>query len=305
MKLKPQPRPQRRALSRQTQRPRGRGATRPRGRGARRPGVPLRQRLAGWLPSLRRVLAVLGAASAAVLLIAALNGPWLRVTDVAWAGHHFTDGSDLARVLEGQRGASVLAVDTRALRERIERLPAVAEVTVSASLPGRLSATVVEREAAFVWNTSAARLLGSADGMLFAAVPTEGPLPAGAEALPRIDDDRAMARLMRPGDRIPEGLLRTALRLGELDPAALGSAARSITVHLDDEFGFGIVSDEPGWRIAFGAYGADPGDTAADAAARVDDQVAAVRTLFATRSEAEIGWVDARNPGKVYFRAKG
>jgi hypothetical protein len=30
-----------------------------------------------------------------------------------------------------------------------------------------------------------------------------------------------------------------------------------------------------------------------------------VRTLFSQEAEDGIGWVDARNPGKVYFRAKG
>jgi hypothetical protein len=52
-------------------------------------------------------------------------------------------------------------------------------------------------------------------------------------------------------------------------------------------------------------YGLDPRETAAEADARLERQVTAVRTLFASRPEAEIGWVDVRNPGKVYFRAKG
>jgi len=76
-------------------------------------------------------------------------------------------------------------------------------------------------------------------------------------------------------------------------------------VRLDDEFGLGLVAAEPGWEMAFGVYGTDPNETARDAAARLERQVTAVRTLFASRPEAEIGWVDARNPGKVYFRAKG
>jgi hypothetical protein len=76
-------------------------------------------------------------------------------------------------------------------------------------------------------------------------------------------------------------------------------------VRLDDEFGFGLVAAEPGWEMALGVYGMDPNETASDATARLDRQVTAVRTLFATRSEIEIGWVDARNPGKVYFRDKG
>ncbi len=114
-----------------------------------------------------------------------------------------------------------------------------------------------------------------------------------------------LSRLIRAGDRIPEALLRTALRLASLDPAALGSNAERLGVRLDDEFGLGLVAAEPGWEMAFGVYGTDPDETAGDAAARLERQVTAVRTLFATRVEADIGWVDARNPGKVYFRAKG
>ena len=76
-------------------------------------------------------------------------------------------------------------------------------------------------------------------------------------------------------------------------------------MRLDDEFGFGLVSSDPAWEMALGVYGTDPAETPADAAARLERQITAVRTLFATRTETEIGWVDARNPGKVYFRAKG
>lgn len=306
MKLRRQPRPQPRRVPRATRGARsGRTGATPRGRQARRPGVPLRRRIGGRLPSIRRLLAGLGAAAAAASLVALLAGPWLRVTDVTWAGEQFTTQRDLERVLDRQRGTSLLAVDTRSLRERLERLPAVAQATVSASLPGRLEVTIVEREATFVWETSSARLLGSADGSLFAAIARDATLDADLAALPRVADQRAMARLMTAGDAIPEALLRTALRLASLDPATLGSRAEQLSVRLDDEFGFGLVAVDPGWEMAFGVYGMDPNETAGEAAARLERQVTAVRTLFATRIETEIGWVDARNPGKVYFRAKG
>ena len=306
MKLKRQPSPPQRRAPRTTRGARAAksGAT-PRGRQARRPGIPLRRRIGRRMPSIRRLLAGLGAAAAAAGLVALVGGPWLRVTDVTWAGEQFTAQRDLERVLERQRGTSLLAVDTRALRERLERLPAVAEATVTASLPGHLQVSIVEREAAFVWETSSAQLLGAADGTLFAALAPDATLDADAAALPRVSDERAMARLMRAGDRIPEALLRTALRLASLDPAALGSNAERLGVRIDDEFGLGLVAAYPGWEMAFGVYGTDPNETARDAAARLERQVTAVRTLFASRAEAEIGWVDARNPGKVYFRAKG
>jgi hypothetical protein len=107
------------------------------------------------------------------------------------------------------------------------------------------------------------------------------------------------------GDRIAAAVLATTMRVVAIDPAALGSAAGGLAVRLDDEFGFRLVSEEAGWEVALGVYGTDPRETEAEAAARLDRQVTAVRTLFASRPEADIRWVDVRNPGKVYFRAKG
>jgi cell division septal protein FtsQ len=300
--LKPQPRVRAggaRGAKRPSARPRGRG------RGARRPGTPLRRRLAGRLPSLRRVLAGVGAVACAAGLIALVMGPWLRVTEVTWAGERFTPSRDLERVLDRQRGVSLMALDTGALRDQLARLPAVADAAVTTSLPGRVEVAIIEREAAFVWETASARLLGSSDGILFAALRRGDSIGPELADLPLISDRRGMARLMTTGDRIPSAQLSTALRLAGLDPAALGSRATAVSVRIDDEFGFGLASSDPGWEMALGAYGMDPGETSAEAAARLERQITAVRTLFATRAEAEIGWVDARNPGKVYFRAKG
>lgn len=257
------------------------------------------------MPTLARAGAVLGAIAATGALVALLNGPWLRVTEVAFAGQQYTAASELERVLSEQRGTSVLAVDTAAIRSRLERLPAVGEVTVHATLLGRVEATVVERDAAFVWETASGRFLGADDGTIFAVVGDDEALPAEVEPLPLIRDERFVARLITVGDVIPGGVVGTALRLVEIDPAALGSAAGALSLRLDDEYGFRLVSTAPEWQVALGPYGLDPTETDAEAATRLDAQVAAVRTLFATRAEAEIGWVDVRNPGKVYFRAKG
>lgn len=307
MRLRPQRKPQRRVTpargtgkGRVSARLRGRG-----GRGARRPGVPLRQRLAGRLPSLRRLVTGLAAAAAVAAFVALTSGPWLRVTEVTWAGEHFTASRDLARLLDRHEGTSLLALDTGAIRARVEALPAVASASVTATLPGRLEVAIDEREVAFVWDTTSARLLGANDGTFVAALPADEALPATLAPLPRIVDSRSSSRLMAAGDRIPDTVRRTAMHLAQLDPAALGSVAEQFSVRIDDEFGFGLVSATPGWEMAFGVYGLDPHETAAEAAARLERQVTAVRTLFATRPEASIGWVDARNPGKVYFRAKG
>lgn len=304
MKLKEQPKVTR-GGHRPSRQARSRAGTRARGRGARRPGVPLRRRLSGRLPSIRRVLAGTGALALAALLVALVNGPWLRVTEVAYAGQRWTSASSLDEILGQQRGRSLLALDTRALGDRIERMPAVAEATVTASILGRVEAHLVERQAAFLWETSSGRFLGAADGTIFAGDRLDGELGADLVGLPRITDERFAARLITVGDTIRPALLRIAMRLAELDPATLGSTAAATTLRVDDEFGFRLLAADPGWEMAFGVYGLDPNETPEQADARLERQVTAVRTLFASEEEAGIGWVDVRNPGKVYFRAKG
>ena len=306
MKLKPQPKPKpTRAPRSKVRRGAVKRGARQRGGQARRPGVPLRRRLSRRLPSLRRVLAGLGAVAGAAVLVALVNGPWLRVSQVAWAGEHYTDPADLAAVLESERGASLLAIDTRALRERLERIPSVAEADVRASLTGSVEARVVEREAAFVWETTSARFIGADDGTIFAGTALDAEADPALAGLPHVSDARFAARLITVGDVIPEALLHTALRVAGIDPAALGSTASGFAIALDDEYGFQLVSTEPAWQMALGIYGLDPRETTAEADARLERQITAVRTLFATEAEAGIGWVDVRNPGKVYFRAKG
>jgi len=305
MKLKPQPR----APRRPARTARGRGATRvgprPRRRGAQRPGVPLRQRFAGRLPSIRRLLAAVAAAAAVAGMVALVNGPWLRVRAVSWDGGSYTRASDVEAVLDGARGRGILAVDTRALSQRLEALPSVAEAVVTASLTGELRAAVVEPAAVVVWETSRGRFLASADGTVFGALPADAAIPDGLADVATVRDERASARRLTVGDVVPGAVLEIALRVVAIDPAALGSVATGLAVRIDDEFGFRLVSDAAGWEVALGVYGTDPRESSAEAAARLERQITAVRTLFASRPEADIGWVDVRNPGKVYFRAKG
>ncbi len=311
MKLKPQPRRQPKPPVRAGRgRAAGKGARRVTGartgsRQARRPGVPVRRRLAGRLPSLRRVLTALGAMATAAAMVALLLGPWLRVSEVTFAGERYTPPERLTEVLQAVGGRSLLAVDSRALADRLERIPSVARAVVTTSITGEVAASVEERAVAFVWDTSSARFLGAPDGTIFAALPPGDALPAELAAAPRVTDARFAARLVSVGDRIADGVLDAAMRLAAVDPAALGSSATALDVRVDDEYGFRLVAADPGWEVALGVYGVDPRETEAAATARMERQVTAIRTLFAQHPEGEIGWVDVRNPGKVYFRAKG
>ena len=245
----------------------------------------------------------MGAAAAVAGLVAALNGPWFRVTGVDWTGAAHTTDRELAGVLETHQGVSLLAVDTGALAHDLEALPSVETARVTADLTGAIHAAITEPAVAFVWETDSTRFLGAADGTLFAAMESDPP-DDGSSVAPRIADGRSAGRRLAVGDRIPAPLLAAALRVHEIDPLALGSVANELAVELDDEFGFRLVATSPGWELALGVYGVDPTETEADAAARMERQVTAVRTLFAARPETNIGWVDVRNPGKVYFRAK-
>jgi hypothetical protein len=267
--------------------------------------VPLRQRFAGRLPSIRRLLAAVAAAAAVAGMVALVNGPWLRVRAVSWDGGTYTPASDVEAVLEDARGQGILAVDTRELSRQLEALPSVAEADVTASLTGELQAAVVEPAAVVLWETSHGRFLASGDGTVFGALPADAVLPDGLADVATVRDERASAQRMAVGDVVPAAVLEIALRVVAIDPAALGSEATGLAVRVDDEFGFRLVSDESGWEVALGVYGTNPRESSAEAAARLDRQVTAVRTLFASRPEADIGWVDVRNPGKVYFRAKG
>jgi hypothetical protein len=308
MKLKPQSRSRPAARGsgtrggRRAVRP---GAARAGGRMARRPGVPIRARIGRRPPPLGRVLAFLGAAAGTAAIVALVVGPWLRVAEVDWRGGRYTSDAQLAEALEPQRGRPVLAVDTAAVRSRLEALPSVVRADVTASLAGSVTASIVEPEPAFVWQTQRAALLADASGLVFAALPLDAELSDVLSTVPRVVDERFDARVLTTGDRLPVSLLRTAVALTEVDPAALGSDGNRFSVRIDDDYGFVLVSRRPAWEAAFGIFGLDPRETAAEASARLARQVTAVRTLFATRAENKIGWVDVRNPGKVYFRAKG
>lgn len=252
-----------------------------------------------------RLLAVLLAAACAGSLLFLVNGPWLRVSSVAWAGVRYTSDDRLTRVLDPVRGTSLLGLDTGALARQLEALPAISSARVETRFPDGVAVAVVEKTPAFVWRTSAVQLVVAADGTVFGEVALTASLPAELARLPFVDDQRAGSHNYSIGDRIPPDDMDTALRLDALDPAALGSTATGLSVRIDDTCGYSLrPRPDGGWQAVFGSYALQEGDMSA-IAARVTDQVAAVRTLFAAHRENTVGWVDARNPGKVYWRPNG
>ena len=233
-----------------------------------------------------------------------LNGPWLRVERIAFAGQRLTSEQQLSDATAPLRGSSLLSLDSDQVVDQLRALPAVADARVEARLLDAVQVTVTEKQPAFVWRTPTARLIGARDGTLLAAKPVDGALPAGLQQLPLVDDRRQLPAALGVGDVVAPGLVDTALRLVRIDPVRLGSSATRLSLRIDAEHGFLLVSSKPAWQIAFGLYGLDPTEDQPQDG-RIEQQVAAVRTLFAAHPEASVSWVDARNPGKVYFRAKG
>ena len=281
---------------------RGTGARRRPSAHARRSGPPLRRRIRRALPAPGRIAAGLLTAVLVGGLLALINGPWLRVDRVAWAGERYTPGAQLQRVLASLEGTALLTVDATAVAAQLQQLPAVSRATVEAVLPNTVRVRIVEKEAAFVWQTSAVRLIGEADGTLIGQVALTAEMPADMAALPLIDDRRLESRNIIVGDRINASMLAAAIRLSKVPPAALGSTATDLDLRLTDDDGFLLVSSAPAWLADFGLYPDADASQAATLDELIDAQVAAVRTLFSFEAEATIGWVDARDPRRVYWR---
>lgn len=269
---------------------------------ARRPGAPLRRRVKRALPAPGRIAA--GVLTAILIggLLALVNGPWLRVGRVAWAGERFTADTQLQRALASLDGTALLTFDAAAVAAKLQRLPAVSRATVEAVLPDAVRVHIVEKVPTFVWQTSAVRLVGVGDGTLIAQLALEADLPADLAALPLVDDRRIGSRRLIVGDRVDASTLAAGLRLSEVEAGALGSTAVDLKVRLTDNDGFLLVSAQPSWEADFGLYpDADFGQPGA-LEERVEAQVTAVRTLFSFEGEQKISWVDARDPRRVYWR---
>ncbi|HEX9634597.1 MAG TPA: FtsQ-type POTRA domain-containing protein [Candidatus Limnocylindria bacterium] len=279
-------------------------ALRPRKRSAghaRRSKPALARRVGRRLPARGRILALVAFALLLAAGVTLVNGPWLRVERLAHAGERYTPAATLDKVLAAYRGLPLLAVDSRDIVARLRSLPAVASAEVSAVLPDELRVTIAEKQPAFTWVTSTLRLVGATDGTLIGELPPDAEVPADLADLPAIDDQRRRSRGLIMGDVIPADELSMALRLLEVEPALLGSASSGLSLRIDTEYGFVLVSAQPAWQAALGFYGLDPAGDEVAAETRFDQQAAAIRTLFASQPETSVRWVDARNPGRVYW----
>ncbi|HEX2194756.1 MAG TPA: FtsQ-type POTRA domain-containing protein, partial [Candidatus Limnocylindria bacterium] len=234
-------------------------------------------------------------------LVTLVNGPWLRVARVTHAGERFTAPAAVEALLAEYVGRPLLSLASEEVSSRLAELPTVAEARVRPQLPDALGVEILEKQPAATWLTTGARLVLAADGTVIGSMARNAPVPGELARLMAVYDQRTENHGLRVGEAVAPAEMHAARRLHGLDPALLGSRAGDLSLRIDPEYGFVLVSDEPRWRAALGFYQAIPGDTAQAADARLEAQVAAVRTLFSQRREASVSWVDARNPGKVYW----
>ena len=194
-------------------------------------------------------------------------------------GATWTAADRLTEALEPLRGHALLTVDADARwRDQLAALPAVARRTVETVLPDRVEAVTVEEEAAaFVWQTSAVRWSAPRTARLIGQVA----LGRRAARRPRrrCRSSTTGARGSRNiivGDPIPSRRARAPrLRLVGIEPAALGSTAPRLTrPHRRRVRLHRSCPGSSGWQAAFGYYGLDPQEDDADAAARIEQQVA-------------------------------
>jgi hypothetical protein len=232
-------------------------------------------------------------------------GPALRVRNVTYAGAEWTERHSLDAVTEPILGQSSLLVDGRVIAEAVGALPGVKTATVDIGLFGQVEVGLVEEDAVAVWRTDAVQLLVAEDGTVVGTQSREAALEGEFADLPFVDDGRETSRDLSMGDQLPPDELEAAIALAALPPAQLGSASSVIRISLDPTYGFVLSSPQAGWQAAFGLYRADPLAAPATIEARVLAQASGMRTLFAEHPEASVAWIDARNPGRVYFRARG
>ena len=234
-----------------------------------------------------------------------VGGPSLRIRAVSYSGADWTERAALDAVTGPMIGRSALLVNASAIATELGGLPGVEGATVDIGLFGRVQVDLVEGDAVAIWRTDAAQLLVAEDGTVVGSQGRDALVPDAYAELPFVDDQREASHDLWIGDQLPVDEVEAALALGDLPANRLGSASAVIRLSVDPTYGFILSSPQAGWQAAMGYYGTAPQDTPATIRGRVSEQASSIRTLFAEHPEAGVAWIDARNPGRVYFRARG
>ena len=236
-------------------------------------------------------VAVLLAASVALSQLTGPSAFAVRRVDIE--GARLTDRGEVAAALLEVASPSLFRYDTTLAAARLARFPAIRTAAVKAVLPDRVVATIDERVAVLVWGVGDERFLVDGDGLLFAREGQVTGLAAPVD-LPTVTDRRAGSAGLAITSLIGPVDLRVARELGALTPATLGSGAVALRVSLDDQLGFVVATDPPGWSATFGLYG-----EVTRSPEIVPLQVQCLASLLADQGEAAVGSVTLSPEGQL------
>jgi hypothetical protein len=205
--------------------------------------------------------------AAAAGLVAVSAGLYWATTDRTFAvdpttipitGERYTSEAEIRAQLDlpDDKLINIFRIPVSDIEARIERLPAVRDATVTATLPDQVSVSVTERSPLFVWRTPVGSWLVDGAGFLFSSTTSVDPAELGTGAtgttLPAVDDRRIDSDLML-GARVPPLDMAAIRLLLTVTPEMLRSDVPELYLRMDDEQGY--VLDAPGWwRAVFGPY---------------------------------------------------
>lgn len=205
----------------------------------------------------------------------ALSWAGFGLDQISVAGHRFTLDADILDALQLGTARNWRTFDSRAARDRIERLPWVATATLTRSYPGRLDVRVTERKAFGIWSRGDRTTLIDATGRSLSDI---RPGEDGGVRLPRFKGagaDREAAAITTIVGRHPA--IANRLYLAER------VADRRWTLHLDNGTTLHLPPDRE--AMALDGLGA----------------TAELRRLVEEPGRV----VDLRAPGRIAVRAKG
>lgn len=225
-----------------------------------------------------RLPAGAGAVALGVALAYLVTDPAYTVRRVVVTGVVALPGTGLAES-SGALGQGIFSIDPDAVAARVATQPSVRRVEVWTETPGTLVIAVQERGGALLWETEGASYLLDGSGMVL------GQVAAGtAPSLPVV---RALPGNPSPivGERVDDGLVRTALSLNERLPSEVGLTQGNLVV---DPL-LGVIVQTPEWRAVVGT----------------DDRLGSkLAVLKAMLREPQWSDLDVRDPDRAVFTRK-
>jgi POTRA domain-containing FtsQ-type protein len=253
-----------------------------------------------WLPPgflswvFGRLLAALLLVGAAWTVYDSASSDRFKVRSVQVQGSVLLSRAEVERVA-AVSGVNVFWMDRGEVARRLSALPLVQRAEISATLPGSVEITLVERQPVAFWVSGERSYLVDREGVILKAVDVETQSAracAGQPCDPRLAPLPTVAQLdgqpLTPGDRVDVGALATSARLAVLLPTV---GVEPLAFEWSRDFGLEVPTRD-GWRARF------------DEAGNVDKQVTSLRSirdeLVRTKSVAQL--IDVRFGDRPYFR---